>query len=309
MSADEPSPTTAPQRPRPPTIVDRIAPRARIGEIGRPSRAGVFLVRFVIAPCVRLFFRPRLTGAESLPAGPCLLVANHSGGGTVDVLAFVTLWFAQFGTSRPTTGLAHPLVFFVPGAAWVVRSFGAVPSTYAHALAAFAKGVTVLVYPGGDHEGFRPIWQAKRVDWNGRQGFLRLAREAWVPVVPVGYQGTHFTAPVLWRSRALPWLLVVPRALGIKRLPVTLVSLVGLALILWFLPATHGWPTTLALAYLWTLCPISWFLPTIPWSVKMHLGQPISPEELFGSRGSTGPLDESAERVRAAVEALVRAQL
>lgn len=290
---------------RPPTLQDRLGAAARVGEPGKPSPAGLAFLRWVVSPYARVYFRPRAVGLENLPEGPCLIVANHSGGGVADVLSFATLWFERFEGKRPTTGLAHPVAFWVPGIAWVLRSFGAVPSTYEHARAAFASGASVLVFPGGDHEGFRPIWQANRVDWNGRQGFLKIARESWVPVVPLGYRGAHYTAPILWRSRALAWLLVLPRLLGIKRVPVSLLQLEGLAAILVLAPPAWGWAWTAVLAYLWSIFPIAWQWPTIPWPVRLHVGKPIPPEELFGSRESTTPLDASAERVRAAVQSLV----
>jgi 1-acyl-sn-glycerol-3-phosphate acyltransferase len=55
----------------------------------------------------------------------------------------------------------------------------------------------VLIFPGGDHEAFRPVWQAYRVDMANRKGFLRIARRAWVPIVPLGIRGSQFALPIL----------------------------------------------------------------------------------------------------------------
>jgi 1-acyl-sn-glycerol-3-phosphate acyltransferase len=71
----------------------------------------------------------------------------------------------------------------------------------------------------------RPLWQYDRVDFGGRVGFLRIAREAGVPVVPLGIRGGHLTAPILFRSRALATLLVAPRLIGQKRRGVSLLGL------------------------------------------------------------------------------------
>ena len=42
----------------------------------------------------------------------------------------------------------------------------------------------MLVYPGGDYEVHRPSWERNRVDFGGRKGFIRLAIEQDVPIVP-----------------------------------------------------------------------------------------------------------------------------
>ena len=187
-------------------ILGWFARRAKVGE------AGVFSARAIrlfgqggwLGGGVRLFFRARFEGWERIvePA-PCLIVVNHSGGGGGDVAVLATQWAETFAREHTLAAMAHPLTFMVPGVARLVRSFGAIPSAYEVALETLRGGTSVLVFPGGDHEAFRPLWEARRVDFNGRQGFLRLAREAEVPILPVGLRGTHYTVPILWRSRAL----------------------------------------------------------------------------------------------------------
>jgi 1-acyl-sn-glycerol-3-phosphate acyltransferase len=288
-------------------IVARLGARARLGDPGRPSplaRRFAWLVR----PLVAAFFGPRLEGFEHLPKDrACLLVANHSGSGGGDVVCFIHAVLGRPGEPPRLTGMAHPVAFYVPLAALYLRSFGAIPSTYPAAESALASGCSVLVFPGGDHEAFRPIWQARRVDWNGRQGFLRLARRAWVPIVPVGIHGTHYTVPILWRSRLLPWLGIVPRALGIKRLPITIPWLAGVVAIFALLLPRHGSWVALATLLAWTAFPLPYFVPIVPWRVRIAFGAPIEPETLFGARESSGPLDASYEVVRERVEALVNA--
>ena len=50
-----------------------------------------------------------------------------------------------------------------------------------------SSGAALLVYPGGDYEVHRPdAGSPRRVDFGGRKGFLRLALEHDVPIVPGG---------------------------------------------------------------------------------------------------------------------------
>lgn len=159
--------------------------------------------------------------------------------------------------------------------------------------------------PRGDHEGFRPIWQARRVDFAGRQGFLRVARQAWVPIVPLAIRGSHYTNPILWRSRVLPWLAILPRLLGLKRLPVTVPWLVGIVAILALVLPRHGAGAAVLGCLLWSIFPLPYFLPIVPWRIRVVVGEPIEPEALFGKRGDESPLEPAYAVVTGKVQALL----
>lgn len=285
--------------------LDGLAERARLGEVGRfaPWIQRTLDRGGLLGGLFRLMFRPRLSGWENLPQeGPYLIVVNHSGGGGADVAVLAALWAERFGGEHHLAAMAHPLAFYCPGVASLVRGLGAIPSSYDHALKALQGGVPVLVFPGGDHEAFRPVWQNRRVDFNGRQGFLRLAREAQAPVVPLGLRNASLTNPILWRSKLLAWLLVFPRLLGLKRFPLTLSGVLGAALLATGLGLHWGpLPATLA-AWAWILFPVTVLGPWIPWTVTGAIGRPLSPAELFESPED---LARAHERVRSAVAALV----
>jgi 1-acyl-sn-glycerol-3-phosphate acyltransferase len=277
---------------------------------GRPDALAVAVLRRVVRPLVRVAFRPTIEGLERLPRDrPFLLVANHSAGvGLAEILAFASLYVQRFGAGRPLAGFAHPIGFRVWPLSWVLRRVGAVPSTYDAAHAALAAGVPLLVFPGGDHETLRPLWQAGRVDFGGRKGFLRIARRAGVPIVPMGIRGSHLTAPVLVRSRALAWMLVLPRLMGLKRWGVSVLGLAGAA-ILAALPVAAA--ARAALLGLWLASPLV-FLPFVPWTIRFRVGPPIEADALFGDdtrddarRETDDALEDALDRVQRAVQALV----
>ncbi len=139
-------------------LLDRLATGARHGTPGRPTGTMTWLLGRVLGPVLRVAFRPSISGAGHVPPDrSVLIVANHSGSGVAEVLALALLVLDGRVTARPLTGLAHPLAFRIPGVAWCLRGLGAVPSTYEAADAALAEGVSVIVFPGGDHEAFRPL--------------------------------------------------------------------------------------------------------------------------------------------------------
>jgi 1-acyl-sn-glycerol-3-phosphate acyltransferase len=118
--------------------------------------------------------------------------------------------------------LAHNLVVSYPVLGGMLRRFGTVAASHENARRALRSGAAVLVYPGGDYEVARPSWQSARVDFGGRRGFLRLALEEGVPVVPVVSIGGQETALFLTRGEGLARLLHLDRTLRLKTLPVSL---------------------------------------------------------------------------------------
>jgi 1-acyl-sn-glycerol-3-phosphate acyltransferase len=118
--------------------------------------------------------------------------------------------------------LAHNLVVSYPVLGGMLRRFGTVAASHENARRALRSGAAVLVYPGGDYEVARPSWQSARVDFGGRRGFLRLALEEGVPVVPVVSIGGQETALFLTRGEGLARLLRLDRTLRLKTLPVSL---------------------------------------------------------------------------------------
>lgn len=269
---------------------------------GVPSPALVTLLRRGMLPVVRLAHRPTLEGLASLPeSGPYLLVANHSGGlGLAEIHCFASIWADTFRGERPLAGFAHPFGFHVWPLSRLLPGVGAIPSSYAAAEATLARGVPILVFPGGDHEVIRPIWQANCVDFGGRVGFLRIAHRAWIPIVPMGIRGSHYTVPVLARSKLLAFLAVWPRLVGIKRWPVTLLGLAGAVAIALLVPA--AWPWRLFLAWAWCASPFM-LMPFVPWTIRIRIGEPIAPEVLFPARGHVD--DATLARALAVVERAV----
>jgi 1-acyl-sn-glycerol-3-phosphate acyltransferase len=170
-----------------------------------------------------LWYRGEVRGLGNIPeSGPVLLVGNHSGGNMLpDTLVFTLAFSTYFGVERSFYQLAHNLVLTIPGLAWL-RKVGTVAASHENARRALRSGAALLVYPGGDYEVHRPIWERNRVDFNGRQGFLRLAAEEDVPIVPVVAIGGQETALFLSRGERLARLLALDRIFRLKVLPISL---------------------------------------------------------------------------------------
>jgi 1-acyl-sn-glycerol-3-phosphate acyltransferase len=170
-----------------------------------------------------LWFRAEVRGLERIPEeGPVLLVGNHSGGNvTPDTGVFTVAFSSYFGVERPFYQLAHNLVLSAPGLGFL-RKFGTVAASHENARRALASGAAVLVYPGGDYEVHRPSWDGGTVDFDRRKGFLRLALDQDVPIVPVVSAGGQETSLFLSRGEGLAKLIGADRFLRLKVLPISL---------------------------------------------------------------------------------------
>ena len=170
-----------------------------------------------------LWYRGEVRGLGNVPDdGPVLLVGNHSGGNmTPDTLVLTLAFSAYFGAERAFYQLAHNLVLSMPGLG-DLRRFGTVAASPANARKALDSGAALLVYPGGDYEVHRPSWQRNRVDFDGRTGFIRLALEQNVPLVPVVSIGGQETALFLSRGESLARAFRLDRMFRLKVLPVSL---------------------------------------------------------------------------------------
>jgi 1-acyl-sn-glycerol-3-phosphate acyltransferase len=93
---------------------------------------------------------------------------------------------------------------------------------------ALESGAALLVYPGGDYEVFRPSWERHEVDFGGRKGYVKLAREAGVPIVPVASVGGQEAALFLDRGQWLAKLLMVDKLARLKSVPILLAPPWGL---------------------------------------------------------------------------------
>jgi 1-acyl-sn-glycerol-3-phosphate acyltransferase len=170
------------------------------------------------------YFRAQVRDLARVPADrPVLLVGNHSGGNViVDTFIFSLAFSTHFGVERPFHQLAHNLAVGWPLIGGLLRKSGTLSASHEHAEKALAAGAPVLVYPGGDWETHRPSWHGNEIDFAGRKGFVRLALDAAVPIVPVVSIGGQETALFLTRGSRLARALRLDRFARLKVLPISL---------------------------------------------------------------------------------------
>lgn len=171
-----------------------------------------------------IYFRAEVRGLERIPEGrPVLFVGNHSGGNmSPDTMVFLLAFNTYFGVERPLYALAHSLVTSWPVLGRYLRRWGALTADPGAARHALDRGACVLVYPGGDVEVHRSWRRRYEIDFAGRKGFVRLAQETGVPIVPVVSCGGHDTYLPLTDGRRAAEALHLDRLARLKVLPISL---------------------------------------------------------------------------------------
>ena len=214
------------------------------------------------------YFRVRLLGIENVPDdGAALLVGNHSGGIPYDGAMLLHGIRRDHPRHRHVRPLIANFAFRSGWMANVVARVGCVRASMETALPMLARGDLVAVFP----EGLRGVGKLYRERYRlarfGRGGFVRLAREAQVPLLPVAVVGAEEIHPVIGKITRFA------EPLGIPYIPIT---------------PTFPWLGPLGL------------LP-VPTKWTIQIGKPIAPPKPGDEEGTT----RVAEDVRGAIDGMI----
>ena len=145
-------------------------------------------LRLTLAPIADVYFPLAASGAERVPAGACILAANHS-----SLLDWV---FVARAVPRPVRFVLARDFFDQPGLTWLYRRLGVIPirdgqiehTAVRQLLATLARGEIVGAFPEGRITRTGALLPAQ-------PGMIAIAARAAVPIVPVGIRGAFEAFP------------------------------------------------------------------------------------------------------------------
>jgi 1-acyl-sn-glycerol-3-phosphate acyltransferase len=174
-----------------------------------------------LRPLIKAYHRSEVRDLDRLPAGGALVVSNHSGGMfALDVPVLATDYYARFGYDRPIYTLSHDFLLSGPTGKLLARA-GFIPASHDSADEALRSGALVVVFPGGDHDVYRPTSARNTIDFGGRTGYVKAALASGVPIVPVVSIGGQENQLYLTRGAALARALRVDKLLRVKVVPLS----------------------------------------------------------------------------------------
>jgi 1-acyl-sn-glycerol-3-phosphate acyltransferase len=243
-------------------------------------------------------FRYELRGMDRVPDRPCLFVGNHSGAGVIEILCMLPAWHERFGHPRPVWALANRVSLAYPKAGPWLRSIGAVLASRENGRQVLARGRDLLVFPGGDIDSFRPFWQHRRVVFGKRRGYIKLALEMNVPIVPIATIGAHYTYLMAPGNQWLAEHLGLKEFWRLESAPVTL-GLVATALAALAVGASIASPALLVATAIGAAVPL-------PVRITSEMLEPIDlARELPSSLSEEERIERAHERVFGALQARV----
>jgi 1-acyl-sn-glycerol-3-phosphate acyltransferase len=176
--------------------------------------------KYLWNPLMDYWFRMEIEGWEHIPEPPALLVGIHSGAPFVwDAWTVGIQWWRRFGTERPLHGTAHDALMAAPLIGDYFRRMGVLPAAPDSIAAALAKGHDVALWPGGEIDSLRPWGDRDKAVLAGRKGFVKMAINAGVPIVPIATIGGPDSMPVLFRGRRLAKVLQLDKLARLKIFP------------------------------------------------------------------------------------------
>jgi 1-acyl-sn-glycerol-3-phosphate acyltransferase len=162
----------------------------------------------LMAAAYRYWFRVEARGLEYVPAKDAVLVvANHAGNTFAwDAAMIGTALLLEASTPRLARGLGEFLLPTIPFFNEFMARAGSVVGTPENCRQLFEHSECVLVFPEGSRGFVKPYSQAYQLQRFGL-GFLRLALEHQVPILPVGVVGSEEQSPgladVKWLGRLI----------------------------------------------------------------------------------------------------------
>ena len=166
-----------------------------------------------IAPVLWLYkkyFRVEVHDIERVPAtGRVLLVANHSGQLPFDAAMLGLSLLVEHDPPRVLRALLERWVPTLPFYSIAMARLGQVVGTPDNCRRLLEAEEAILVFPEGVRGLNKPWSERYRLQKFGR-GFMRLALESGVPIVPVGVVGAEEQAPALVDLQPLARLLSMP---------------------------------------------------------------------------------------------------
>ena len=137
----------------------------------------------------KTYHRAAIFGADRIPtSGGCVVVSNH---GRLDFDCFILMRLILTECGRLPRLMADHMWFRLPVVDRIFRTAGALDGTRENAARLLEQDEIVLTYPGGVREIMESRFRREHIDWDGRQGFARIALEAGVPVIPIAGIGVN----------------------------------------------------------------------------------------------------------------------
>lgn len=218
------------------------------------------------------YFRVEMSGLDRLPSeGPGLIVANHAGMLPLDALMLAYGVRKRVGLDRTVRCLLEDYYMRAPFLAPFLTRLGMVRAHRENAARLLSTGHLVGVFPEGQKAVIKPYSKRYQLGRFGRGGFVRLAFDADVEIIPCAIIGSEEIYPII---NNMQWF---GRRLGFT-----------------------AWPITLTFPFLGPLGAVP-----LPSKWMILFGEPIDPHEHLANMDDDIAVHRLKEEVRTRIQWLI----
>ena len=136
---------------------------------------------------LEIFHNYRVTGLEHIPETKgFVLISNHAFI-AYDILFFMRKYHQL--TGKHLKGITDHSIFKIPILRDIFLKMGIIDGTFKNASKILKNNFGLIIYPGGAREAMKPSQENYQLRWQGRYGFIKLAMENSVPLLPLVSKG------------------------------------------------------------------------------------------------------------------------
>ena len=143
-----------------------------------------------------VYFRVESQGAQQVPDGRVLLIANHSGQLPFDAVGIISACLFDRDPPRMPRAMIERFIPTLPFASYLLARWGQIIGTPENCARLLEQEEAILVFPEGARGISKPFTQRYQLQEFGH-GFMRLALETRSPIVPVAVVGAEEQAPAV----------------------------------------------------------------------------------------------------------------
>jgi 1-acyl-sn-glycerol-3-phosphate acyltransferase len=171
----------------------------------------------------RNYFRVETFGAQNIPAGRMMVIANHSGQLPFDAAMIETAFILEPKTPRLLRGMVERWSAEIPFISTLFARAGQVVGTPSTCQRLLENEEAVIVFPEGAR-GISKLFTERYNLTSFGSGFMRIALAANAPILPVALIGAEEQAPAIANFAPLA------KALGMPALPLVFPQILPLPL-------------------------------------------------------------------------------
>jgi 1-acyl-sn-glycerol-3-phosphate acyltransferase len=173
------------------------------------SKKHVAVFMTALGVIYRHYFRVKAYGIENVPDGAAMLVSNHSGGLPADAGMILASLFFDHEPPRLAHGMVEKFAQTWPFMGPLFSRVGQLPGLPEHAKRLLLDGRLLMVFPEGAR-GTGKLYRDRYQLVKFGTGFMRIALETKVPIVPLAFIGGEEAIPTIYHAKSLAKLFNAP---------------------------------------------------------------------------------------------------